>query len=334
MRARDSWARVSSRRDHRIESDRSGHSGCSRPAPYSRLVPVAARAVVWAARVGWLAVAIVGGAAIGEALSEHGRAVQVIGTAGAWTGWAVGAVALAVPSVVTLTAVRVVVPGSVVVAAIVLIDRADPTTGIALLAPALATSVLVATAEFGRGYIQASAYGAESRFGLRPPIGYLLACAGTWLPTVVALVLALPALAGQAWILGTACLVVAAVGLVLLPRRWHQLSRRWLVLVPAGIVVHDPVVLADTLMLARRSVVAVALDDLGAATQKAADLTGPTPGLAVVIHLDEAVTAVLAPTPAHRDGRTIHLTALVVSPTRPGAVVRAVAKAGYPPAPG
>ncbi len=146
----------------------------------------------------------------------------------------------------------------------------------------------------------------------------------------MALVLALPALAGRAWVLGAVCLVVAAAGLALLPRRWHQLSRRWLVLVPAGIVVHDPVVLADTLMLPRRSIVAVALDDLGAATQTAADLTGPTPGLAVEIRLGEAVTAVLAPTPAHRDGRTIHLTALVVSPTRPGAVVKAAAKAGYP----
>ena len=102
--------------------------------------------------------------------------------------------------------------------------------------------------------LQASAYGAESRFGLRPPIGYLLACAGTWLLTMSALVLAPPALAGRAWVLGIACLAIAAGGLATLPRRWHQLSRRWFVLVPAGLVVHDPVVLLDTLMLPRRSV--------------------------------------------------------------------------------
>ena len=39
------------------------------------------------------------------------------------------------------------------------------------------------------------------------------------------------------------------------PRRWHQLSRRWLVFVPAGLVVHDPVVLAETLMVPRRQIV-------------------------------------------------------------------------------
>jgi hypothetical protein len=293
-------------------------------------VPAVDHAVVWISRVAWLTVAVAGGAAIGEALSEHSRAVQVTGTAVAWAGWGLAAIALAVPGVATLTLARATVPASLVVAGVVIIDRADPATGIALLAPAFAASALVATAEFGRVYIQASAYGAEARFGLRPPIGYLVACVATWLPTTIAAVLALPAVAGRAWLIGAVCVMVAAFGVALLPRRWHQLSRRWLVLVPAGIVVHDPVVLADTLMLPRRTVAAAALDGLGARARSAADLTGPTPGLAVEILLTEPTTAVLAPTPARRDGTTIHLSALVVSPTRPGSVVKALARAGYP----
>lgn len=286
--------------------------------------------MVWAARALWLVVAVTGGAGIGEALGAHSRAVQVAGTGAAWAGWAVGAVALAVPGVVTLTVARATIPGSVVVAGVAIVDGTGPGQAIALLAPALLCSTLVGSAEFGRAYIQASAYGAEARFGLRPPVGYLLACIATWLPTVLALVIVLPALASRVWAVGIVSLMVAATGLALLPRRWHQLSRRWLVLVPAGIVVHDPVVLADTLMMPRRTITGVLLDELGVASQTAADLTGPTPGLAVEIRLAELTTAVLAPTTAHGEGRTIHLTALVVSPTRPGAVVKATAAAGYP----
>jgi hypothetical protein len=292
-------------------------------------VPAAARAVVWVVRVAWLVVAVVGGSAVGEALSEHSRAVQVAGTAAAWAGWAIGAVALAVPSVVTLTVARVVVPGSIVVAVVILIDGVDSGSVIALLAPALVASALAATSEFGRWYIQASAYGDELRFGLRPPIGYLAACITTWLVTVTAVVLAAPALAGQAWALGVTCAAVAVASLAVLPRRWHQLSRRWLVLVPAGIVVHDPVVLTETLMLPRRMIAGVALDDVGGGIRTAADLTGPTPGLGVEIELTEPTTAVLAPTARHRNGRTIHAAALVVSPTRPGSAVKAAATAGY-----
>ncbi len=238
----------------------------------------AARTVVWLARAAWLAVAIAGGAAIGEALDDRARAVQVAGTLAAWAGWAVGAIALAIPSVLTLTLARATVPASLVVAALTLIDGVGAVQAISLLAPALAASALVATAEFGRVYIQASAYGAEARFGLRPPIGYLVPCVATWLVTITAVILAVPALAGGAWVLGALSVIVAAGGLAALPRRWHQLSRRWLVLVPAGIVVHDPVVLADTLMLPRRIVATVALDDRHTPTH-AADLTGPTPGL-------------------------------------------------------
>jgi hypothetical protein len=289
-------------------------------------VPAAARAVVWVTRLAWLAVAVAGGSAVGEALSEHSGAVQLVGTAAAWAGWAIGAVALAVPSVVTLTVARAVIPGSIVVAVVVIIDGGDLETVIGLLAPALIASALVATAEFGRYYIQASAYGDELRFGLRPPIGYVAACVATWLATATAIVLAPPALAGKAWALGITCAAVVVVGLTLLPHRWHQLSRRWLVLVPAGIVVHDPVVLTETLMLPRRTIIGVVLGD---ATHTAADLTGPTPGLAVEIELAEPATAVLAPTAGHRDGMTIHATALVVSPTRPGSAVKAAAAAGY-----
>ena len=286
--------------------------------------------MLWGARIFWLGVAVTGGAGVGAALDGHRRAVEVAGTAAAWAGWAIGAIALAVPSVATLTVARVTIPASVVVAVAVVIDGAEPGQAIALLAPALLCTTLVGSAEFGRAYLQASAYGAEARFGLRPPIGYLLACVASWLPTVVALVLVLPALAGRAWVLGIASVAVGAGGLALLPRRWHQLSRRWLVLVPAGLVVHDPVVLADTLMMPRRTIAGVGLDDLGAASQTAADLTGPTPGLAVEIRLAQPVDVLLAPTSTHGDVTKIHATALVVSPTRPGAVVRAMAGAGYP----
>lgn len=295
-----------------------------------RRVPLSSTITVWLARAAWFVVAITGGAAIGDALGDRSRSVQVIGTAGAWVGFAAGAAALAVTGVLTLTLARAVIPGSIVVAAVAIAGGADPSSGIALAAPAIAATGLVASAEFGRVYLQASAYGDELRFGLRPPFGYVLASGATWLMTAAAVVLAPVALAGRAWPLAVPALVVAVAGVVLLPIRWHQLSRRWLVLVPAGVVVHDPVVLADTLMLHRRTIESLAIDDRGVAAQTAADLTGPTPGLAIEVRLGEAATAVLAARPGSPNGTAIHLTALVVSPTRPGSALRAAAARGLP----
>lgn len=301
------------------------------PGPAAaRRVPAISTVVVWLARAAWLAVAIAGGLAIGEALDHRSRAVQLVGTAGAWAGFAVGALALALPGVKTLTLARAVVPGSLVVTAGALAGGAGPDRGIALAAPAIAATALVCSAEFGRVYLQASAYGDEERFGLRAPFGYLLASGVTWLVATTAIVLTPVALAGKAWALALPALVIAVAALTVLPVRWHQLSRRWLVLVPAGLVVHDPVVLADTLMMPKRTLAAMALDDQGVAAQSAADLTGPTPGTVLGVRLTEAATAVLAPRPGSPNGTAIHLTALVVAPTRPGSVLRAAAARGLP----
>jgi hypothetical protein len=284
---------------------------------------------LWVARAAWLAVAVFGGTAIGDALADSSRPVQVVGTTMAWIGFAAGAAALALTGVLTLTAVRVIVPGALVVAVIALLAGAGAGPAIALIAPAVIASGAAATAEFGRCYIQASAYGDEERFGLRPPLGYLGASALTWIVASSVAVLAPMAWAARWWV-AAPILTVAAVGAaLLLPGRWHQLSRRWLVLVPAGVVVHDPVVLADTLMMPKATIAAIGIDDTRAAAERAADLTGPVPGVGVEIRLAEAATAVVA----GRDrpnGTAIHLTACVVAPSRPGAFLHSAARRGLP----
>ncbi len=284
----------------------------------------------WGARLAWLAVALVGGRAIGDATASRSDAVQVVAAAGAWTGWAAGALALAVPAVVSLTAARVVVPGAVAVTVACLAFDAGPGAGVALGVPATVAAVLVGAAETGALFVQASAYGDERRLLLRPPYGYLAASVTSWLVWVAAMIAAPLAWAARAWALAAAATVVAAAACWLLPRRWHQLSRRWLVAVPAGLVVHDPVVLAETLMLPRRQVAAVGLAEHGHGATNAADLTGPTPGLAVEVRLREPASAVLARRPGETRGRAVDVPGLLVSPTRPGAALAEARRRGYP----
>lgn len=281
--------------------------------------------IAWVARVAWLLVAVVGGTAVGEALADSGRAAQLVGTIGAWAGFAAGAVALLVPAVASLTAARAIVPAALVVSATTAAGGAPAGNVLALLLPALVATAVVASAEFGRGFLQASAYGAERRFGLRPPIGYLLAVAISWLLTIVALIVAPLALAGRAWLPGVLAAAIAAAGLGLGPRRWHQLTRRWFVLVPAGAVVHDPVVLAETLMAQRHEIIAVRLvGDRSEASPDAVDLSGPTPGPAIEVRVREALPAIFH-APARSGGpRLAAVEAYLVVPTRPGALLHAV----------
>jgi hypothetical protein len=271
-------------------------------------------------------VAVVGGQAVGEATAGRSGPVQGVATVGAWLLWTAGAVALTLPSVATLTAVRAIVPGAVLAGAATALFGAG-TAALALAVPAAVAAVLAGAAETGRAYVQASAYGDESRFLLRPPLGYLTATAVSWAVWAPAVVAAPLAWAARAWVLAVVATVVAVATTVLLPRRWHQLSRRWLVAVPAGLVVHDPVVLADTVMLPRRVIEAVVAGGRG---PDAADLTGPTPGLVVAIEVRDVVPMVLAPRPGSPRGRPLQARVLLVAPSRPGSVLAEAARRRLP----
>lgn len=284
---------------------------------------------LWGARLAWLAVALLGGRAVGDAVADRSDAVQVVATVGAWVAWGAGAVALAVTGLVTLTAARAIVPGAIVVAGVTAVAGAPASSVLALAVPAIVASVLLAAGDTGSVYVQSSAYGDERRFPLKPPLGYLTATVLSWAVWVAAVLTAPLAWAARAWVLAVIATVVAVAASWLFPRRWHRLTRRWLVAVPAGLVVHDHVVLAETLMVPRVRITRVTLvgrrRDTGAF-----DMTGPTPGVALGIVLDEMTTATLAPTPATPRGTAIHLSAFLVAPTRPGAALREAARRRLP----
>lgn len=284
---------------------------------------------LWGARLAWLAVALLGGRAVGDAVADRSDAVQLVATVGAWLAWGAGAVALAVTGLVTLTAARAIVPGAIVVAVVTAVAGAPAAAVLALGVPAVVATVLLAAGDTGSVYVQSSAYGDERRFPLKPPLGYLTATVLSWAVWVATVITAPLAWAARAWALAAVATAVAAAASWLFPRRWHRLSRRWLVAVPAGLVVHDHVVLAETLMIPRVRITRVTL--VGRHRDEGPfDMTGPTPGVAMAVVLDEMTTATLAPTPAAPRGTAIHLAALLVAPTRPGAALREAAKRRLP----
>ena len=104
----------------------------------------------------------------------------------------------------------------------------------------LVVAVATYSAAYGATHAQAAAYGHERRHLLRPPIAVILPIVVLWLAVA----------ASGATATHSPSLVVAGVAtaifLALLTfalRRAVVLARRWLVFVPAGIAVHDPLML-------------------------------------------------------------------------------------------
>lgn len=275
---------------------------------------------MWVLRGVWLA-HLVGLPVFGDALAGHSRPVQVTAAVGLWVGWAAVATALLVPSTVSLTTVRLLVPAAPVVAVWALAEGADAVLGGVAVALGLLATVLGLSGEVGEVFVQASAYGDERRLPLRPPGPMLPVVAMAWAAMAAAVLAGPLLLAAKAWVAGTIVSALAGVLVAVLPQRFHRLGRRWLVMVPAGLVLHDHLVLAETARFPTRQVRSCAL---APADTEAADLTGGALGPAIELTLTDPATVVLAPTPSHPGGRALHVRSMLLSPTRPGRALTAL----------
>jgi hypothetical protein len=277
--------------------------------------------------VAWLAAGVFTWLAVADSLADRsGSATWPVAVVGVVV-WATVFVAVLVPSTASLTVARWFAPLSVAAAIGALAAGAAPALGVLAVMTSLVAVAVLATAEVGRAFAQASAYGEEDRFPLRLPAAFVLPLALLWLAWAALVVGGVMALAAAVWWLGALLAVVAAGATWLLLPRVHRLSKRWLVVVPAGVVVHDPVVLGETLMVTRANLrrVGLALDGT-----EAADLTGPTGGHAIEVAVGEMVTALLPPSSANPGGRAMHVQSFLVAPSRPGQALAAAAARRHP----
>ena len=229
-----------------------------------------------------------------------------------WTG--VGA-SLLVPSPISLTIMRTVVPLSVVVSVVASQPLAVFCSVVALI---VCTSPV-----FVDAMVQGGAYGDETRFALRTPLPYVVPAVVAWLLYTAALIGGSLFLAARQYIFGA---VLVAIGIILsrtIPRRLHRLARRWLVLVPVGIVVHDHLVLHETIMAHSGKILSVTrTSDVG----EAADLTGGVVGDRITIALTEADKVVLSAITAKALGTTeaLHVKMFCIAPRRLTAALSAI----------
>jgi hypothetical protein len=269
------------------------------------------RRALWAARAAWLVLPVTVGSAAARAGSDTSTAVHAVATAGLWLLWLIGLVALLVPSTASLTVLRLLAPVPLLVAAVALVaDRS--VVGVLGVAAAVAVVAIVFRPRLGRAFCQGSAYGDEARYPLRPPGALVLGPLPLlWLFMVAAAAGGPLLLAARQWAPGIVVTLIAILALAVLPRRFHLLSRRFLVFVPAGLVLHDHLVLAETALFRWVEVAAI---ERALAETTALDLTGGALGAAAEVTLASEHTVVRS---GGRAGKatTIATTAFLCRPT-------------------
>jgi hypothetical protein len=275
-------------------------------------------AVGWLVRLLWIALPFTAGPVLAQGLGEASRPVQIVASAYLWAGWAAAVVATFVALPVSVTAVRTLAPAGL--AAVVAAAVAEGAAPLAVGWMGVCTAWVFSPAWSAR-CVNGPAYPNERRFLLRAPAPLLFG--GLFLVWALAAGCAVAGpllLAARQWVAGS---VVSVVGLPLaglLARGLHELSRRWIVFVPAGLVLHDPVMLVDPVLLRRQSITRVGATSGGLRHTGALDLTQRAPGLAVEVALEDDVNVTLL-RPGRRLGVPAKARQVRFTPTRPGALL-------------
>jgi len=277
------------------------------------LPPTFRRAFPWILRAWWVALPFTAGPAFADALHTAPDAVRTLASVGLWVLWAAGLAATLVPHPVSLTALRVLAPAAVVAAVAAAVGGASSALAVAWTAVAAA---LVLAPDTGMLCVNGPAYPNERRFPLRAPAPLLLGPIElAWAFAVAGVVAGPLLLADREWLWGA---VLTAVGIPvawLLLRSLHQLSRRWAVFVPAGLVLVDPIGLIDSVMVRRQQVRALGP---APADTRALDLTQRAPGLAIEAQFSEDVDVAVVGA-GRKAGAPTKTQALLFTPTLPGA---------------
>ncbi len=279
---------------------------------FQRLLP-------WLLRALWAALPFTVGPALAAALDGRSRPVQVVASVLLWGTWTAVLLATLVPHPIGLTALRSFAPAAL--AAAVAAAAAGHESALSLGTAGLVTA-LAFLPETGMLFVNGPAYPNERRLPLRVPGALLFGVIpGAWMLAVAAAPAGLLLLASGRWVAGGAVLALGLPLAATLFRSLHGLARRWVVFVPAGMVLHDPLSLTDPVLFRRQVIESLAPAPAGS---QSLDLTQRAPGLALELVLREEVVVMVAER-GNRLGRSTSVDRLLFTPTRPGAVLREAA---------
>ncbi len=284
---------------------------------------------LWIFRVVWLILPFTTFPLLTRALDQGGRGLELGGTIGIWVIWAALLIASMVPRTETLTAARIIAPSAFVAVLAAVISLLDEGTVDLVLVLAIVGSATAALLVFrpavSDAFVDGSSYGDETRFLLSTP-GAIMAgpIQLVWATIALGATVGPILLLAERWILGGILLVVGwPLAYFALPVL-HRLSFRWLVLVPAGLVVHDKTALREPQLFRKESITA-----LGPAPVETTyeDLTLNALGLALRAELIEPSKIV-----RNDRGTDVALTDIggfLVSPNRPGKVISEAKERGF-----
>ncbi|MBC84975.1 MAG: hypothetical protein CL454_08970 [Acidimicrobiaceae bacterium] len=241
---------------------------------------------ILAFRLSWLCIPFAGYSVFDSALSSRSNPVQITSFIGLWLLWSIVLAVCLVPSSSLLTLFRVLVPISVVLAIWGSIESQLGISSIFLLVISSIAASISLLPTVGFWFINGSSYGDEVRVPLRPPGPLLLGPIPlAWILVAATIIFPPLIIASGNIFLGLLFITIGLACCAVAYRSLSALTKRWLVFVPAGLVLHDSMVVADPFLLRKTSIKEF---KIAVSNSQGKDLTLSSLGLAIEVILFES----------------------------------------------
>lgn len=270
------------------------------------------------------------GELIGQALDPTRSGFQRPVSIAAWILWGLVLLAIAVPRPVTLTVSRLGVAGGLAAVALATFDLsrgADPLPSVTVTLSAVGMIAAVVGANLpgiADRFLNGVSYGTEQRFALRPPgpVLVLLVVPATAV-ALAGLTIGPLLLADQQWVAGAVATGIGVPVAAIAVNALHRLGNRFLVFVPNGLVIHDLNGLREPVLFVHREI--ATLGPARVDTQ-ATDISAAALGLVLELGLVEPTELPLVT--GRRDSEMRAVSALLIAPSRPAAVLTTAMERG------
>ncbi len=275
---------------------------------------------LWPVRILWLFAPPTIGSALGNAIESAADGPRVIVEILAWMAWFTVLVATLVPSPISLTICRTAAPAATAIGVLIGVLSGGGQAMVSAVGHGAVTTVVMFLPTVSDSMINGSAYGSERRMALKPQAFTLLGPIELiWCLVFCGLVAAPLLILAELWILAGVAALVGVAAVWFGGRILHQLARRWIVFVPAGFVIKDPMQMVDAVLFRRNRIAT-----FGPARQTAADddatldLTGGALGLALRVTTTEPAPVTLRGAGEHH---AVETNDVLFTPSLPGAVL-------------
>jgi len=277
-------------------------------------------------RVIWISLPLLCGPSLADSFNDFKLLLRTTVSISLWTFWVLILLSTLIATPISLAIIRIGAPAAAALSLWSALETSGSVSGIIGLAASAIAACVALSAPLGDRFSDGASYGDERRFLLRAP-GPVLLLLGplAWLTSVAGLTVGPILLLNKNFLLGSLISLCGFPLAALASNAIYQLGKRWLVLVPAGILLHDHLSVGDPTLIPRNQ---LANFSPAKVETNALDLSQNSFGLSLEIKCLTPLSMMLRTGTRKTTNETSIVESFLINPVRPNVLLAEAQKRG------